>query len=98
VTAAAAAAKAERPAMRLHHREGAAMRGGLSRFAAWLGPRKRANGVMLLTLDELGFTSAGQLLPRTHGESETTVIAQDVADEKIKASPTSANMVDCQQL
>ena len=86
--AAVAAAKAERPAMRAFTiakaRQCAAdYRGSL------LGsvPESCANGVMLLTLDELGFTLWGwpnRFLERMAKAKTTVIIAQDVADEKIK--------------
>ncbi len=83
-----AAAKTERPAMRAFTiakaRQCAAdYRGSL------LGsvPKSCANGVMLLTLDELGFTLWGwpnRFLQRMAKAKATVIIAQDVADEKIK--------------
>ena len=86
--AAVAAAKAERPAMRAFTiakaRQCAAdYRGSL------LGsvPESCANGVMLLTLDELGFTLWGwpnRFLERMAKAKTTVIIAQDVADGKIK--------------
>ncbi|WP_298597234.1 hypothetical protein [uncultured Sphingorhabdus sp.] len=86
--AAVAAAKAERPAMRAFTvasaRQCAAdYRGSL------LGsvPESCANGVMLLTLDELGFTLwvwPNRFLDRMANAKTTVIIAQDVADGKIK--------------
>jgi hypothetical protein len=86
--AAVTMAKAERPAMRAFTvakaRQCAAdYRGSL------LGsvPVSCANGVMLLTLDELGFTLWGwpnRFLDRMANAKTTVIIAQDVADGKIK--------------
>lgn len=85
---AVAAAKAERPAMRAFAVAKARQcasdyRGSL------LGnvPESCANGVMLLTLDELGFTLWGwpnRFLERMEKAKTTVIIAQDVADGKIK--------------
>lgn len=86
--AAVAAAKAERPAMRAFTvakaRQCAAdYRGSL------LGsvPESCTNGVMLLTLDELGFTLWGwpnRFLDRMAKAKTTVIIAQDVTDGEIK--------------
>lgn len=86
--AAVAAAKAERPAMRAFTIAKARQctsdyRGSL------LGsvPESCAKGVMLLTLDELGFTLWGwpnRFLDRMAKAKTTVIIAQDVADGKIK--------------
>ena len=85
---AVAAAKADRPAMRAFSVAKARQcasdyRGSL------LGsvPESCANGVMLLTLDELGFTLWGwpnRFLDRMAKAKTTVIIAQDVADGKIK--------------
>ncbi|HMT41522.1 hypothetical protein [Sphingorhabdus sp.] len=86
--AAVAAAKTERPAMRAFtvakaRKCAADYRGSL--FGSV--PKSCANGVMLLTLDELGFTLWGwpnRFLQRMAKAKATVIIAQDVADEKIK--------------
>jgi hypothetical protein len=86
--AAVTMAKAERPAMRAFsiasaRKCAADYRGSL------LGsvPESCANGVMLLTLDELGFTLWGwpnRFLDRTAKANTAVIIAQDVAGGKIK--------------
>lgn len=86
--AAVAVAKADRPAMRAFtiakaRRCAADYRGSL------LGavPESCANGVMLLTLDELGLTLWGwpnRFLDRMAKAKTTVIIAQDVTDGEIK--------------
>lgn len=85
---AVAAAKAERPAMRAFTIATARKCAADYRLSL-LGsvPESCANGVILLTLDELGFTLWGwpnRFLERMAKAKTTVIIAQDVADGKIK--------------
>lgn len=86
--AAVAAAKAERPAMRAFT-VATARKCAADYRRSLLGsvPESCANGVILLTLDELGFTLWGwpnRFLERMAKAKTTIIIAQDVVDGKIK--------------
>jgi glycerophosphoryl diester phosphodiesterase len=86
--AAVAAAKAERPAMRAFS-VAATRKCAADYKGSLLGsvPQSCANGVMLLTLDELGFTLWGwpnRFLERMVEAKTTVIVAQDVEGGKIK--------------
>jgi glycerophosphoryl diester phosphodiesterase len=86
--AAVAVAKAERPAMRAFTLA-AARKCAADYRGSYLGsvPESCAGGVMLLTLDELGFTLWGwpnRFLQRMAEAKTMVIIAQDVEGEKIK--------------
>jgi hypothetical protein len=86
--AAVAAAKAERPAMRAFT-VAAARKCASDYKGSLLGsvPANCANGVMLLTLEELGFTLWGwpnRFLERMAGTKTTVIVAQGVEGGRIK--------------
>ncbi|MBK6708413.1 MAG: hypothetical protein IPG54_13375 [Sphingomonadales bacterium] len=86
--AAVAAAKAERPVMRAFT-VASAQQCAADYRGSLLGsvPESCANGVMLLTLDELGYTLWGwpnRFLDRMAKAKTTVIIAQDVNDGTIK--------------